>query len=106
MASDYVTSMMEQEDEERRERNIMRDAAILIIKGYDINSAKAHARELDNAQYEAIRNNEVIYEGEEEENIIGFLDSSIDSPSAKGLNNSEIDAKYYELCEEEGISSE
>ena len=106
MAADYIIQMQEQEVEEQRERNAMRNAAIFILKGSDRKSAKQRARGLEYEQSEAMRNNEVILSGENDEIIEGFFDSALNDPSTEGMNKFQIEAIYRELFDEEGISYE
>ena len=104
MSNDY--HMQLQEIEEQQERNIMHNAAIYIIKGISRQDAIKKARDLDFLQRDAEEKNEVIINGEDNEIIEGYFDSSLDDPSEKNLKKDQIKAIYYELCESEGISPE
>ena len=104
MPEDFRTQEQEAEIEEIKQRSLLREAAIHVINGMTRDDAVRHIQEKDYLRSEAESREQVVRD--EDGMVESYLDSELEPPTSKGLNDEQINAIHRDLCADEGISSE
>ncbi|EKF9738651.1 hypothetical protein ATY37_19960 [Vibrio cidicii] len=96
IGSNYYVEVAEEEYREALREEIARDAAVFVVEGIDRASSLKAAREIIEAQQEAISSG--AYD-EDENGVIRFHDSSIESPVTPLGKESQVNAIAAELID-------
>lgn len=101
MSANYIIEEKADKYNKQREENLLEEAAIHVINGMSRDVAIKHVTEIGRLREEA----EIDEHVTRDENgfVVQYLDSQLNEPSKKGINQKQLYAVYKELCEREGI---